>query len=104
MQELPIEALSKSIRDAIVITCDLGFRYLWVGALCIVQDDVDDKISEINNMGLVYRKATLTIAVAYSDSASEGFLTDWPLFQPLGFSFFLLLAISEISGSSNAPK
>jgi hypothetical protein len=56
-QELPIEALSKGIRDAIMITRDLGFRYLWVDALCIVQDNVDDKISKINKMGLVYRKA-----------------------------------------------
>lgn len=59
IQELPLEKLSKTIVDAITITRGLGIRYLWVDALCIVQDNLDDMISQINAMGSIYQNATL---------------------------------------------
>ena len=66
--------LPQTIRDAIRLTRNLGFRYLWVDALCIVQDDSTDKMHEINAMGSVYRGAALTISASSSSSVSDGFL------------------------------
>jgi len=42
ISSLPAD-LPGTIKDAILVTRSLGFRYLWVDALCIIQDDDSDK-------------------------------------------------------------
>jgi hypothetical protein len=42
MEAIPVEALPKTFRDAIEIARELGIEYLWVDALCIVQDNIQD--------------------------------------------------------------
>lgn len=37
------EHIPRTISDAIRITSLLGERYLWVGSLCIIQDDDDSR-------------------------------------------------------------
>lgn len=76
---ISVAALPLTLQDAIALTRDLGFRYLWVDALCIIQDDSADKVAEINRMGMVYKNATLTIAAASTNSAQESFLAARPL-------------------------
>ncbi|KAK4184901.1 heterokaryon incompatibility protein-domain-containing protein [Podospora australis] len=71
---IPISALPQTLQDAVLITRRQGFRYLWVDALCIIQDSWEDKALEIQKMGTIYRQATLTIAAASSRSATQGFL------------------------------
>jgi hypothetical protein len=71
---IPLDGLPQTIRDAIHVTRDLGFRYLWIDALCIVQDDSADKNLEISRMGLISKNANLTIAAANTTSARESFL------------------------------
>lgn len=73
---LPAEKLPRTIQDAITVTRSLGIRYLWIDALCIIQDDQADKLGEISAMGGVYRNATLTIAAASASAANDGFLQD----------------------------
>ena len=36
---IPLEPFPKTLQDAVRITRRLGIRYLWIDALCIVQDD-----------------------------------------------------------------
>ncbi|KAH7308042.1 heterokaryon incompatibility protein-domain-containing protein [Stachybotrys elegans] len=67
-------ALPQTIRDAISITRKLGYRYLWVDALCIVQDDPDDKQEDIRAMADIYRNATLTISASVAEAAAQGFI------------------------------
>ncbi|KAF2736226.1 HET-domain-containing protein [Polyplosphaeria fusca] len=55
-------------------TRELGIMFLWVDALCIVQDDPDDKLREIAQMPQVYRCAAITIAVSAHSTVTEGFL------------------------------
>jgi hypothetical protein len=68
--------LPRTTRDAIDITRDLGFHYLWVDSLCIVQDDDETKGPLISNMDAVYGHAALTI-IAASGSNVEAGLQGW---------------------------
>lgn len=66
--------LPATIRDAIRVTYLLGFRWLWVDSLCILQDSYEDKLHEIGRMHHIYRYAHLTIVAASANKASVGFL------------------------------
>ncbi|KAI0630043.1 heterokaryon incompatibility protein-domain-containing protein, partial [Trametes polyzona] len=68
--------LPQTIRDAVYVTHALGFRYLWLDSLCIIQDSGEDKHREMAHMRHIYRHAHLTIIAASASSASEGFLQD----------------------------
>lgn len=49
----------------------LGFRYLWIDPLCIIEDSLSDWLHEAGRMAPVYRNADLTIA-APASSGSQG--------------------------------
>ncbi|KAF2806749.1 HET-domain-containing protein [Mytilinidion resinicola] len=74
MTGIALQTLSQTIQDAILVTRKLGIRYIWVDALCIVQDDETSKNKEISQMGRIYSNATLTISASSSAAATEGFL------------------------------
>ncbi|PMD13533.1 HET-domain-containing protein, partial [Hyaloscypha hepaticicola] len=74
-EALPIHLLPKTICDAIEVTRKLGMRFLWVDALCIIQDDDQDKRKQIAMMGSIYKNATFTIAAASAEKVSDGFLS-----------------------------
>jgi hypothetical protein len=38
LPKFPMDTLPKTLQDAILITRRLGFHYLWVDALCIIQE------------------------------------------------------------------
>lgn len=61
-REIPPNELSKTFRDAVAITRQLGVRYLWIDSLCIIQDQIDDWSAEAEAMRLIYRNALLTLA------------------------------------------
>jgi len=65
---------AKSIRDAVQVVRELGFSYLWVDSLCIIQDDQKDLATELSRMSDIYEQATLTISAAKSGTSTEGFL------------------------------
>lgn len=75
---IPYDLLSKTIQDAVTTTRNLGISYLWVDALCIIQDCAVDKAHEISKMGQIYKNATLTIAAASAKTVHEGFLQQRP--------------------------
>ena len=52
--------IPRVIRDAMEVVARLGERYLWVDALCIVQDGAS-KLKEISRMDAIYGGAILTI-------------------------------------------
>ncbi|KZL77380.1 hypothetical protein CT0861_11256 [Colletotrichum tofieldiae] len=64
----------QTIQDAVEVTRKLNLRYLWVDALCIIQDSQSDWEAESAKMASVYHNAYLTIAAGTSTCASEGFL------------------------------
>ena len=81
--ELEVRMLPQTILDAIEVTKALGFEYLWVDALCIIQDSAeaaarDDMSRELTNMDQIYKNATMTIVAACAPSVKDGFLKDRP--------------------------
>ena len=69
---LPSDKLPQTIRDAINITRSLAIRYLWVDALCIVQDDSIDKQDQICKMDAIYIGAHFTIVAACGADSRAG--------------------------------
>ncbi|PVH85125.1 HET-domain-containing protein, partial [Cadophora sp. DSE1049] len=59
---LPTSHLPVNFRDAISITRELGYRYLWIDALCILQDSQSDWQGHLPHMGTIYQFAVVTIA------------------------------------------
>ncbi|KAI1129539.1 heterokaryon incompatibility protein-domain-containing protein [Nemania abortiva] len=73
-RDIPFRELPKTIRDAAKVTLAIGLKYLWVDALCIIQDDDEDKREQISKMCSVYRGAFFTIAASIATTADDGFL------------------------------
>jgi len=71
---LQLELLPATTADAIRVTLELGERYLWVDALCIIQDDLADKRYFVPIMDSVYGCALLTI-IALSGQRSDSGLS-----------------------------
>jgi hypothetical protein len=65
-----ISTLPKTFRDAIYITRRLGYRFLWIDSLCIVQDSVIDWQVESVKMNTIYSNAVLNIS---ADAAADSF-------------------------------
>ncbi|KAK4182959.1 heterokaryon incompatibility protein-domain-containing protein [Podospora australis] len=80
---IDMSRLSATVRDAVQVAIGVGVSYIWIDALCIVQDDPTDKAVEIARMGDIYAGATFTLAAVSAKSSAEGFLvsTD-PPFSP----------------------
>ncbi|KAF2108596.1 heterokaryon incompatibility protein-domain-containing protein [Lophiotrema nucula] len=62
----------QSIRDAMQVCRNIGVRHLWVDALCIVQDDEQDKDDQIRLMDEIYGQALAVLIVAAGDDANYG--------------------------------
>lgn len=73
-QRLPLKDLSQTLQDAISVAKAIPVDYLWIDALCILQDSPDDKINELPRMGDIYKQSLVTIAAASSADSSHGFL------------------------------
>lgn len=73
-QNIPMDTLQATMADAIALTRALGIEYIWVDALCIVQDSKQDWEKESTKMASLYAHAVLTIASVSSKSAAMPFL------------------------------
>ena len=70
----PLGSQPASIQDAIKVTKTLGYRYLWVDSLCIIQDDKFDMMREILHMDKIYQHSTLLVSAARAQKSCDGFL------------------------------
>lgn len=64
--------LPLTIRDAMKLTRDIGLRYIWIDALCIMQDDEKDKTLNIARMNSIYGNALLTIMASTNTNPTDG--------------------------------
>ncbi|KAL7925258.1 heterokaryon incompatibility domain-containing protein [Trichoderma austrokoningii] len=69
---LPVPSFPKSIRDAMILAKELGFQYIWIDSLCIIQDSAEDKVQQLRMMDRIYSRASLTIVAAAGSHADAG--------------------------------
>jgi hypothetical protein len=69
---IPWTSLSKVFQDAIMVAWRLGFRYLWIDALCILQDSVGDWEFHASRMAQIYSNSQLTISASSGADGSKG--------------------------------
>lgn len=78
-REIPHDSLPRTLRDVFHLVRQLKYRYLWIDALCIVQDaqaaDSEWK-TEAAKMGDVYANADLVIAAMASSSVNDGLVIE----------------------------
>ncbi|TVY68919.1 hypothetical protein LSUE1_G007793 [Lachnellula suecica] len=84
MNEMP-----RTLQDAVLATRALGLKYLWVDALCIIQDSKPDVEHEIKNMASVYGNCELVICATSAVSSKDGFLRPRPALRPLVLMSFM---------------
>lgn len=87
----PLTGLPETYRHALAIVNSLGYKYLWIDSLCIIQDDEKDWKAESSLMGLTYNHAVCNIAAAWATGGGDGCFstrdptTVCPTFITLGF-------------------
>lgn len=60
------------MRDAFVVARKMGIRYIWIDALCIIQDDAEDWQRESVKMATYYGNSYLTITAQGARDNIEG--------------------------------
>jgi hypothetical protein len=69
---IAVENIPKTFQDMVEITKRLGFRYLWIDCMCILQDDPEDWRKESAMMGKVYANSRLNIAATWAEDSNQG--------------------------------
>jgi hypothetical protein len=64
--------LPKTFQDCLLVTRQLGGRYIWIDSLCIIQDSPDDWAKESATMSEVYSHCLINIAATASADGSGG--------------------------------
>jgi hypothetical protein len=75
---IPLDQLPATFRDSIIMTRHLGFRYVWIDSLCILQDHREDWAKELQQMYRYYKHSSLMIAVDGAEGDHCGFLHKRP--------------------------
>ena len=109
---LLVSSIPKTFQDAIVVTTKLSVSYLWVDALCIVQDSVDslEWRQEASIMGDVYANSYFTLAATTSPNSQGGLLQQrnplsvWPCRLTATWGCFITgeLVVSVEAGARSA--
>jgi hypothetical protein len=73
-ESIDMADLPQTLKDAIFFTRKLGIDYIWIDALCIVQDNGEEWALEAAKMADVYAGAHVVLAATRAKSATEGFL------------------------------
>jgi hypothetical protein len=102
MLELPLSLtktnLPQTITDALHLCALIDIEYLWVDALCIIQDNIDDQKYQIGKMADIYSAAFLTIMAAFGDNSNAGL----PGLRP-GTRFYSQRSVVVIPQSDEHP-
>jgi hypothetical protein len=71
-----VSELPQTIKDAVTVTMEMGYSYLWVDSICIMQDNDKDRTNEIARMPAIYNNAICCIAASFPTHVGQGFLDD----------------------------
>lgn len=96
-----LESLTRGIRPseiqgheyaALEVAKSLGIRYIWIDALCICQDDPEERLDTIRRITDIYSSAALVVCDSCDTGGGTGGLDEFSvdtsiLLQPLSFFF-----------------
>ncbi|PVH70448.1 HET-domain-containing protein [Cadophora sp. DSE1049] len=88
LQNIPFEWLTKTFQHAITAATRLGYSYIWIDSLCIIQKDTADWQKEAGTMATVYAQSSLNLAASSASDGQAGmfFPRDPALLQPITIS------------------
>ncbi|CAO2648263.1 Nn.00g075300.m01.CDS01 [Neocucurbitaria sp. VM-36] len=70
---IPWTSFSHTFQDAMTVTKKFGFRYIWIGSLCIIQNNAEDWLKESATMSDVYEGGICNIAAtAAGETGTDG--------------------------------
>ena len=67
-----VNELPRTFQDAVHLTRRLGVRYLWIDALCILQDSTSDWVYHASIMDEIYKFAYCNIAATFAENPYGG--------------------------------
>lgn len=70
--EIPVDRLPQTLKDAFDLTKRIGLEYLWVDAVCIVQGNQREREEESRKMGDIYSNARIVLSATRSKHVNEG--------------------------------
>ncbi|CAH0046262.1 unnamed protein product [Clonostachys solani] len=75
LHKIPFESLPKTFQDAIRLARALGLSFIWIDALCIIQDaeNHEDWLKESGRMDCIYGGSQVTFSASSASDAFQGF-------------------------------
>jgi hypothetical protein len=107
--DIPNEGIPQTVQNAMQVTATLGQQFLWVDALCIIQDDPAELSATLQAMDMVYAAADVVIVASSGLDANAGLpgafprsrMTCQPSEKICGITTFLeTQPLSEVLASS----
>ncbi|KPA35680.1 tol protein [Fusarium langsethiae] len=86
---MELTRLPRTIRDLVEVSRRIGYQYLWIDELCIIQDDPNDRSDQVYTMADFYKGAEILISAASASHSGEGFLQRRTIEQSYGNVFEL---------------
>lgn len=69
---IPWPTIPKTFRDAMIYCLKLGIEYIWIDALCIIQDSPRDWQQQSAEMAGIYKNSYLTLSATTATNDSAG--------------------------------
>ena len=66
------DSLSKTFQDTVRIAAAIGFQYLWIDSLCIIQDDEEDWQRESAKMAGIFHMGTIVLSATSAENGNVG--------------------------------
>lgn len=74
LDSIHFDEMTPVMQDMVTTARVLSIRYIWIDALCILQDDLEDWTHEAERMGSIYANAFVTICAISTSSCLDSFL------------------------------
>lgn len=73
-QDISLPTLPCAIQDALAMVHGIGFGYMWIDDMCILQDGEDDVTRQVSKMHHVCRGSPFTVISAAAETSRDRFL------------------------------
>ncbi|OAK97395.1 HET-domain-containing protein [Phaeosphaeriaceae sp. SRC1lsM3a] len=77
--------LPSTLKDAVDVAHKMGFEWIWIDQLCILQGDLEDWSRESSRMAQVYSNSAFTICADLASSTNDGLFEERTILQSHSF-------------------